>query len=173
MVCVCTFGRSGTLVMVGRYSSNSARPLRELRLRPARPERAALPGVRDGVWAMRRRWRTIMLMTGTTLCAMIAAAFVVSAWWRPFWVTFPRGDVVGVYSGALEFRRVDGWFQMGGTWTRGVILPLIYPFAAIAVPTLLVWWFGPKPPKPGHCPCGYNLTGNVSGRCPECGEAVR
>ena len=26
---------------------------------------------------------------------------------------------------------------------------------------------------PGHCQkCGYNLTGNVSGRCPECGEAT-
>jgi hypothetical protein len=27
---------------------------------------------------------------------------------------------------------------------------------------------------PGHCQaCGYNLTGNVSGVCPECGEKVR
>jgi hypothetical protein len=26
---------------------------------------------------------------------------------------------------------------------------------------------------PGHCPnCGYDLTGNVSGVCPECGEKV-
>jgi hypothetical protein len=26
----------------------------------------------------------------------------------------------------------------------------------------------------GHCQaCGYNLTGNVSGRCPECGEAIK
>ncbi len=26
---------------------------------------------------------------------------------------------------------------------------------------------------PGHCQkCGYNLTGNVSGRCPECGTGV-
>ena len=26
---------------------------------------------------------------------------------------------------------------------------------------------------PAHCRrCGYDLTGNVSGRCPECGEAV-
>ncbi len=25
--------------------------------------------------------------------------------------------------------------------------------------------------KPGHCPrCGYNLTGNITGRCPECGR---
>jgi hypothetical protein len=27
--------------------------------------------------------------------------------------------------------------------------------------------------RPGHCQnCGYNLTGNVSGRCPECGKAT-
>ncbi len=26
---------------------------------------------------------------------------------------------------------------------------------------------------PGHCrKCGYNLTGNVSGRCPECGATI-
>jgi hypothetical protein len=28
----------------------------------------------------------------------------------------------------------------------------------------------PKGPKPGHChKCDYDLTGNTSGRCPECG----
>lgn len=27
--------------------------------------------------------------------------------------------------------------------------------------------------KPGHClSCGYNLTGNTSGVCPECGEKI-
>jgi hypothetical protein len=26
--------------------------------------------------------------------------------------------------------------------------------------------------KPGICPCGYDLKGNTSGRCPECGAAV-
>ena len=26
----------------------------------------------------------------------------------------------------------------------------------------------------GHCQdCGYNLTGNVSGRCPECGKETK
>ena len=29
------------------------------------------------------------------------------------------------------------------------------------------------PPRPGVCAlCGYNLTGNVSGRCPECGWRI-
>ena len=27
--------------------------------------------------------------------------------------------------------------------------------------------------EPGHCSCGYNLTGNESGTCPECGVEVR
>lgn len=27
-------------------------------------------------------------------------------------------------------------------------------------------------PPPGFCRCGYDLTGNLSGVCPECGTAV-
>ena len=27
-----------------------------------------------------------------------------------------------------------------------------------------------RPAPPGHCRCGYDLTGNESGTCPECGE---
>ena len=31
----------------------------------------------------------------------------------------------------------------------------------------------PKPRLPDHCSkCGYNLTGNVSGLCPECGTGI-
>lgn len=34
---------------------------------------------------------------------------------------------------------------------------------------IVVWYWG----RPEVCPqCGYNLTGNVSGRCPECGTPV-
>jgi rubrerythrin len=33
------------------------------------------------------------------------------------------------------------------------------------------WWDRRSKTRFGHCQkCGYNLTGNVSGVCPECGE---
>ena len=35
------------------------------------------------------------------------------------------------------------------------------------------WWRPACKPNPGHCrACDYDLTGNTSGRCPECGKAV-
>lgn len=34
-------------------------------------------------------------------------------------------------------------------------------------------WLRDRRPPAGHCPvCAYDLRGNVSGRCPECGTAV-
>ena len=40
------------------------------------------------------------------------------------------------------------------------------------VPTALLWYVDRRFP-PGHCQaCGYNLTGNTSGVCPECGERI-
>lgn len=34
-------------------------------------------------------------------------------------------------------------------------------------------WYRKPSPRPGHCSCGYNLTGNLSGTCPECGEKIQ
>ncbi|GMU84538.1 MAG: hypothetical protein AMXMBFR47_44070 [Planctomycetota bacterium] len=54
-----------------------------------------------------------------------------------------------------------------------VSLPLWIPFAAIGAPTVWLWWRERRRMGPGCCgDCGYDLTGNVSGRCPECGEAI-
>ena len=132
---------------------------------------------------LRRRLRTFTLWTGTLLCVLITAAFVVSTWWW-VWVTVPGGPFIAVHAGALEFSYPVGaahagylphgaglrFALVGMTKARGFTLPLVYPFAAVAIPTLLVWRFGRKPIKPGHCPCGYDLRGNVSGICPECGR---
>ena len=133
-----------------------------------------------------RRLRKFILITGTTLCVLIAAAFVLSAWWR-VWVAVLDGPFIGVHAGGLEIYTTTlagrpGYVPnaaglrfalVGMTRSNGFTLPLLYPFAAVAIPTLLVWRFWPKSAKPGHCGCGYDLTGNTSGVCPECGVEVQ
>jgi hypothetical protein len=48
-----------------------------------------------------------------------------------------------------------------------ISIPLLL-LLLVAPPTALFWWLDRR--RPGLCrECGYNLTGNVSGRCPECG----
>ena len=61
--------------------------------------------------------------------------------------------------------------EMPGGEMRATI-PLWLFIGIIGTPTYF-WWRGSrkKPSKPGHCPrCGYDLTGNTSGVCSECGE---
>ena len=50
-----------------------------------------------------------------------------------------------------------------------VTIPYWSILAAIGLPTALAWLLDRRRLRPGHCPCGYDLTGNVSGTCPECG----
>jgi len=50
-------------------------------------------------------------------------------------------------------------------------LPLWLPLLLLAAGGLAAAWLARCRIPPGHCAgCGYNLTGNVSGRCPECGR---
>lgn len=45
---------------------------------------------------------------------------------------------------------------------------LLLPLLAL---TVSAWWIDRSRVRPNQCRrCGYDLTGNVSGRCPECGE---
>jgi len=53
-------------------------------------------------------------------------------------------------------------FYLGGPW--GLLIPAFVPALL-----LLAAWQDRRRPPDGHCrACGYNLMGNVSGRCPEC-----
>lgn len=49
--------------------------------------------------------------------------------------------------------------------------PLWIPFVVALTLTLIYRSQRRRPP--GHCRCGYDLTGNVSGKCPECGEETQ
>lgn len=53
----------------------------------------------------------------------------------------------------------------------------LFPFLVLTTPPAVIFsrraWRARRLRRPGHCrQCGYNLTGNVSGRCPECGAEV-
>lgn len=49
-------------------------------------------------------------------------------------------------------------------------VPFWMVFAAVAIPTFIFWYLDRRRYPLGSCTnCGYNLTGNISGRCPECG----
>lgn len=67
--------------------------------------------------------------------------------------------------------------------TDDVVVPLWVMLAAASLPTAFFWrhefigclrWAHVLRMPPGYChACRYDLTGNVSGICPECGMAVR
>lgn len=73
----------------------------------------------------------------------------------------------------------ESWLEFGGRWAIVLIasIPLlVLPIAWIGTMVRHVWPIAVANQTPcGHqsCPsCSYSLVGNVSGVCPECGEAV-
>jgi len=60
----------------------------------------------------------------------------------------------------------DGWH-----W---VIVPAWFAVCLLATPLAFALRSSAfsRPPRAGFCRCTYNLTGNTSGVCPECGMAV-
>ncbi len=64
----------------------------------------------------------------------------------------------------------ETWMQMPRT---EVDIPIWLPLTAVASLTTFLMVRDRQRPRPGHChKCGYNLKGNVSGVCPECGERI-
>jgi hypothetical protein len=50
----------------------------------------------------------------------------------------------------------------------------VWPMLLVIVtPTAVLFWLGRRDHPPGHCQrCGYDLTGNITGRCPACGTEI-
>ena len=73
------------------------------------------------------------------------------------------------------------WYFSGSvrSWNKVRLgfLEVIFPDWVICViltfpPARLLRRMLHRTPTPGYCPCGYNLYGNVSGVCPECGAPI-
>lgn len=51
-------------------------------------------------------------------------------------------------------------------------IPAWYPIVPLLLATIVLFYADRRRIPPGHCRCGYNLTGNTTGRCPECGTEI-
>lgn len=68
-----------------------------------------------------------------------------------------------------SFRPFHLWFRDRNSTS----VPLSVISGAFFVPWLVLFVTTRKRIPPGHCKrCGYNLTGNTSGTCPECGTTT-
>lgn len=145
---------------------------------------------------MRRpsRLRRIAKWIGVGICTVIAIVWVMSGWWhlsyaKPghywgmeygglFYVSFSKG-AFEPQSGSNVWRQSPGWtwlpyiYELVGS-SRMSLVPFWIPLLLVALPTAVLYWRDHRCRlPPGHCnKCGYDLTGNTSGRCPECGNVT-
>ncbi len=141
-----------------------------------------------------KRFRRWIKWTGTVGFITIVLAWVVShvwiiIWWGSEW-HFALGK--GIVCVAHEHEAIrffeTGWEIAPSSYKLSGPVPWIVvtsspnktsAFLAMWIPLLLVtlptaWlWLKDHPIPPGHCKgCGYNLTGNTTGLCPECGRGL-
>ena len=140
------------------------------------------------------RTRRRLKWGGLILCGTLSVTFVLSAWMS---VEFVSGaHLTGIRSGCLKWVYIpglsddhsdDGWyferratpyiywlgeFTLAGPEGWAIEAPIWEVVLGLLVPTALLWVWDRRP-RAGCCQkCGYDLTGNVSGMCPERGTSV-
>lgn len=143
------------------------------------------------------RRRRILVWLGVTLMLAIAFGSLASLLHLVRWASADKqwivqggsGRIIVVWEGHYYRGIQPGWYH---TWavmswrsnywfdtirlrngTRiGVVVPSWVVFATCMVPTGVAWYRIRKR-RPGTCyKCEYDLTGNESGRCPECGTVT-
>lgn len=138
-----------------------------------------------------RRW---LKWLGTAGCGFVVLLWVISAYGFAYYgreVPVRVGVLHGVFVVKAPERWDRAWWHFGheGGWTPPswlprfellpggrvyqVFCPLWFPLAVLGIPTIWLWYADHRWRPPGHCRrCGYDLTGNVSGVCPECGAST-
>jgi len=108
----------------------------------------------------------------------VERGFVRVTWSPNYRMIRARFELVRVPSGRVP--RTEAWWLPRRTskllapyevW-HALKLPLWIPCVVAIVPTIVLFWRDRRRRiPPGHCRrCSYDLTGNMSGMCPECGE---
>ncbi len=147
---------------------------------------------------MRKRLRSTCKWSGTALTALLLAVWVGSRWWAAGLRLKPTVDL-GVAAGQVYIGWEEPWSiiplyrdwypperylypfswwfdgarsTMGGVTYTDVVIPIWALVVLFATPTLWLWRCDRRR-QPGLCvKCGYDLRGNASGVCPECGAAA-
>jgi hypothetical protein len=130
-----------------------------------------------GPWNSERVW-SLTSRAGRIKIGLLSRCIACSI--APVWVSAPP---VGLHSEKEGWLVSTAWLPPDeallqplviatdvprGGWT--VLLPLWIPFLFFALPTAFLFWRDHRPLPPHCCQrCGYDLTGNTSGTCPECG----
>ena len=109
------------------------------------------------------RLRRIAKWVGLGVCVVILCIWIISYW-----------SVIGYLSQAVNIQVSAGWLIVSVPLYSGTHFgPLSVPLIALAIPTAILWLRDRRIVPFGHClHCGYNLTGNESGKCPECATPV-
>lgn len=107
-------------------------------------------------------------------------------WYRkgvlpPNWIFQPEPDGWGIHQtgyrwasfleGLRNCARLPQWGTYAGI--DFISIPLWLIIATVGPVAAFLWYRGRRRPGPGHCPnCNYDLTGNESGKCSECGAVI-
>ena len=127
-----------------------------------------------------------MKWLGVGTCLLIVTVFAISMRWEfVYWNSSRMSRIRGGCFTSIPIQYAaspNSWrcarhsrgVRLWGVKMRNGVLkgPLWIPFVLIGTPTALLWWRDRRP-KAGFCKvCKYDLTGNVSGICPECGAST-
>ena len=144
------------------------------------------------------RTRRILKWTGARLTLLIFAMWMASLWYvcgfkltstsciglKNQGVMFNRHPIYAQIPQMTEFYRIDwrgirfdspqvGLAKQQQPGIYGFFVPYWLLLLLTAIPTAWLWHRDRGWKRPGCClRCGYDLTGNTSGVCPECGDKV-
>jgi hypothetical protein len=150
------------LVFVGLLASGLAAPFLVPILQLALVV-AAVPGLVCGALAGHWRSRLGAFAVTTALCAAYVGCNLAGS---SGFLTMYEMYVLGRASASVYY--FDTWFHL----FHVIVIPLNLLVAMIMCEAVMMRRRRAPVGPPTCAACGYNLTGNVSGRCPECGYAT-